>query len=160
MSEIRLGSLLLFLASVGCVGSVADPEHPGTSAGSSTSGAPGSQRPTGGGAPMATGGSAMIPVGTLGGVACQEAAPPVTAARRLTRDQYVNTVRDLIGVPSLMAGSDLPNDDVGDNVLARLLDPEVMGPPVRWLASSDSDGITDARVVATEFAEGIRPSAS
>lgn len=32
-----------------------------------------------------------------------------------------------------------------------------MGPPIRWLVSADSDGITDCRVVATEFADGIRP---
>jgi len=51
-------------------------------------------------------------------------------------------------------------DDVGDDVRARLLDPAIMGPPIRWLASADSDGITDARVIATDFADGIRPTAS
>jgi NAD(P)-dependent dehydrogenase (short-subunit alcohol dehydrogenase family) len=51
-------------------------------------------------------------------------------------------------------------DDVGDNVRDRLLDPAIMGPPVRWLASAESDGVTDARVVATEFADGFRPTAS
>jgi NAD(P)-dependent dehydrogenase (short-subunit alcohol dehydrogenase family) len=50
-------------------------------------------------------------------------------------------------------------DDVGDNVRARLLDPAIMGPPIRWLASADSDGITDCRVIATDFANGIRPTA-
>ena len=35
-----------------------------------------------------------------------------------------------------------------------------MGPPVRWLASADSDGITDARVIATDFADGVRPTRS
>jgi NAD(P)-dependent dehydrogenase (short-subunit alcohol dehydrogenase family) len=48
-------------------------------------------------------------------------------------------------------------DDVGDDVRRTLLDPTIMGPPIRWLASADSDGITDCRVVATEFATGIRP---
>ncbi len=51
-------------------------------------------------------------------------------------------------------------DDVGDDVRRRLLDPAIMGPPIRWLASPDSDGITDRRVVATEFADGVRPTAS
>jgi NAD(P)-dependent dehydrogenase (short-subunit alcohol dehydrogenase family) len=51
-------------------------------------------------------------------------------------------------------------DDVGDDVRARLLDPAIMGPPIRWLASADSDGITDYRVVATDFADGLRPTAS
>jgi gluconate 5-dehydrogenase len=51
-------------------------------------------------------------------------------------------------------------DDVGDDTRARLLDPAIMGPPIRWLASADSDGITDCRVVATDFAAGVRPTAS
>lgn len=51
-------------------------------------------------------------------------------------------------------------DELGADARAGLLDPEIMGPPVRWLASADSDGITDARVVATEFADGVRPGSS
>jgi gluconate 5-dehydrogenase len=51
-------------------------------------------------------------------------------------------------------------DDVGDDVRAGLLDPAIMGPPIRWLASADSDGITDCRILATDFADGIRPTAS
>jgi gluconate 5-dehydrogenase len=51
-------------------------------------------------------------------------------------------------------------DEIGDDVRARLLDPAIMGPPIRWLASADSDGITDCRVVATDFAGGVRPTAS
>jgi NAD(P)-dependent dehydrogenase (short-subunit alcohol dehydrogenase family) len=50
-------------------------------------------------------------------------------------------------------------DEIGEDVRARLLDPAIMGPPIRWLASADSDGVTDRRVVATEFAAGIRPTA-
>jgi NAD(P)-dependent dehydrogenase (short-subunit alcohol dehydrogenase family) len=50
-------------------------------------------------------------------------------------------------------------DGVGEDIRAGLLDPAIMGPPIRWLASADSDGITDCRVVATDFANGIRPTA-
>jgi NAD(P)-dependent dehydrogenase (short-subunit alcohol dehydrogenase family) len=50
-------------------------------------------------------------------------------------------------------------EDVGDDVRAGLLDPAIMGPPIRWLASADSDGVTDCRILATDFAEGIRPTA-
>jgi gluconate 5-dehydrogenase len=50
-------------------------------------------------------------------------------------------------------------DQVGEDVRAGLLDPAIMGPPIRWLASADSDGLTDTRVVATDFAAGIRPTA-
>jgi len=51
-------------------------------------------------------------------------------------------------------------DEIGQEVRAGLLDPAIMGPPIRWLASADSDGITDCRVIATEFAEGSRPTVS
>jgi NAD(P)-dependent dehydrogenase (short-subunit alcohol dehydrogenase family) len=51
-------------------------------------------------------------------------------------------------------------DDTGHDVRAGLLDPAMMGPPIRWLASADSDGITDCRVIATDFADGVRPTAS
>jgi gluconate 5-dehydrogenase len=49
-------------------------------------------------------------------------------------------------------------DDVGEDVWA--VGPSIMGPPIRWLASADSDGITDCRVLATDFAAGIRPTVS
>ena len=42
-------------------------------------------------------------------------------------------------------------DDVPAEVRAGLLDPAVMGPPVVWLASPASDGVTGARIVATEW---------
>ena len=42
-------------------------------------------------------------------------------------------------------------DGLPDEHRGALLDPAVMGPPICWLASSSSDGVTDARIVATEF---------
>jgi hypothetical protein len=48
---------------------------------------------------------------------CQEAAPPVQAARRMTRDQYLATVRDLLG-DSRDLGDRLPADDRGEAVFA------------------------------------------
>lgn len=50
-------------------------------------------------------------------------------------------------------------EHVPDEQRQGLLDPAITGPPICWLASSESDGITDARIVATEFAKGVRPSA-
>jgi NAD(P)-dependent dehydrogenase (short-subunit alcohol dehydrogenase family) len=32
-----------------------------------------------------------------------------------------------------------------------LLEPEIMGPPIAWLASAEASGVTDERIVATEF---------
>jgi gluconate 5-dehydrogenase len=51
-------------------------------------------------------------------------------------------------------------EEVDEDVRAGLLDPAIMGPPIRWLASADSDGVNDSRIVATDFAGGIRPAAS
>jgi NAD(P)-dependent dehydrogenase (short-subunit alcohol dehydrogenase family) len=42
-------------------------------------------------------------------------------------------------------------DSAPENVRAAWLDPAVMGPPICWLASRASDGITDQRIVATDF---------
>lgn len=36
-----------------------------------------------------------------------------------------------------------------------LLDPAVMGPPVCWLAGAASDGVSDQRIVAAEFADWL-----
>src|SRR5580704_952383 len=44
-------------------------------------------------------------------------------------------------------------DSAAEAVRATWLDPAIMGPPVCWLASRASDGITDKRIVATEFAD-------
>jgi NAD(P)-dependent dehydrogenase (short-subunit alcohol dehydrogenase family) len=46
-----------------------------------------------------------------------------------------------------MAPDSLPQDS-----RVTWLDPAIMGPPAVWLASRASDGLTDQRIVATEFA--------
>ena len=114
MTETRLGPALLsitLLASLGCVGSVGESQN---SRDPSASGAPGGTSPPAG---TPTGGSATLPGDPASG-GCQEAAPLVTAARRLTREQYVNTVRDLLGDPTAALGDQLPKDDVGDSLFA------------------------------------------
>jgi NAD(P)-dependent dehydrogenase (short-subunit alcohol dehydrogenase family) len=42
-------------------------------------------------------------------------------------------------------------DSAPETVRAAWLDPAIMGPPICWLASPASDGITDQRIVATDF---------
>ena len=42
-------------------------------------------------------------------------------------------------------------DEVPEAAQATWLDPAIMGPPICWLASRASDGITDQRIVATDF---------
>jgi gluconate 5-dehydrogenase len=39
--------------------------------------------------------------------------------------------------------------------LRNLLEPEVMGPPIVWLASAGAAGVTDERIVATEFSQWL-----
>jgi gluconate 5-dehydrogenase len=39
--------------------------------------------------------------------------------------------------------------------MPNLLEPEVMGPPVAWLASAEAAGVTDERIVATEFGQWL-----
>jgi gluconate 5-dehydrogenase len=46
----------------------------------------------------------------------------------------------------------------GDPGLA-LLGPEIMGPPILWLASADAEGTSNERIVATEFAGWLRQRA-
>jgi NAD(P)-dependent dehydrogenase (short-subunit alcohol dehydrogenase family) len=46
----------------------------------------------------------------------------------------------------------------GDPGLA-LLEPEIMGPPIRWLASAAAEGTSNERIVATEFADWLRQRA-
>jgi gluconate 5-dehydrogenase len=46
----------------------------------------------------------------------------------------------------------------GDPGLA-LLEPEIMGPPIVWLASADAEGTSNERIVATEFGHWLRQRA-
>jgi NAD(P)-dependent dehydrogenase (short-subunit alcohol dehydrogenase family) len=43
-------------------------------------------------------------------------------------------------------------DSIPPDTQMTWLDPAIMGPPIVWLASPASDGLTDQRIVATEFA--------
>ena len=58
-----------------------------------------------------------IPAAPGASRACQEASPPVQPARRMTRDQYLATVRDLLG-DTRDLGDRLPADDKGEAVFA------------------------------------------
>ena len=44
-------------------------------------------------------------------------------------------------------------DSISPDIQVTWLDPAIMGPPIVWLASPASDGLTDQRIVATEFAD-------
>jgi NAD(P)-dependent dehydrogenase (short-subunit alcohol dehydrogenase family) len=40
-------------------------------------------------------------------------------------------------------------------LLRNLLDPEIMGPPIVWLASPEASGVTDERITAAEFSQWL-----
>src|SRR6201996_6931235 len=40
-----------------------------------------------------------------------------------------------------------------------VLEPEIMGPPIVWLASAAADGVSNERIVATEFGDWLRQRA-
>jgi gluconate 5-dehydrogenase len=42
-------------------------------------------------------------------------------------------------------------DDFPPEQRDHLLDPAIMGPPIRWLCSADADGVHDQRIVAKDF---------
>ena len=49
----------------------------------------------------------------------------------------------------------IPDGDPG----LGLLEPEIMGPPIVWLASADAEGTSNERIVATEFGDWLRQRA-
>jgi NAD(P)-dependent dehydrogenase (short-subunit alcohol dehydrogenase family) len=55
-------------------------------------------------------------------------------------------------LPGGATRSGMTPDSAPEDVQATWLEPAIMGPPVVWLASRASDGVTDQRIVATEFA--------
>jgi hypothetical protein len=116
---------------VGCVGSVGESVGTDSPAGGKGSGMP----------PAAAG----IP----GGAGCQEAAPAVTALRRLTRDEYASTVRDLLGDAQRMAVVPFPKDDAGDDVVA---DPRTLIVTPSWAASAMEAAESVAKIAAADLA--------
>jgi hypothetical protein len=118
MNRILLSAALLVTA-VGCTGYVGDPER-----GSGRRG-PG---PGGGGSSSGGGGEGLPVTGE-----CAEDVPLVTAARRLTRTQYANILRDLHLDTTGDAAGQLPIDDAGDEVAP---DPRTMIVTSDWAASA------------------------
>ncbi len=55
-------------------------------------------------------------------------------------------------LPGGATRSGMTPDSAPEDMQATWLDPAIMGPPVVWLASPASDGLTDQRIIATEFA--------
>jgi gluconate 5-dehydrogenase len=86
----------------------------------------------------------FVPYGPAG--AGVEALSRVMAADLAGSSVTVNLLLPGGGTRTGMVPDEAPAD-----VLAGLLDPAIMGPPIVWLASDQAAGVHDRRIVATEF---------
>jgi gluconate 5-dehydrogenase len=86
----------------------------------------------------------FVPYGPAG--AGVEALSRVMAADVAGSPVTVNVL-----LPGGATATGMVPDDVGPDMRARLLSPDVMGPPIVWLASPAAAGVHDERIVATEF---------
>src|SRR5690242_3674260 len=72
-------------------------------------------------------------------------------ARIMAADLEGTGVTANILLPGGATATGMVPDDVPAERRAHLLDPAVMGPPIRFLCSPDGAGVHDERIVATEF---------
>jgi NAD(P)-dependent dehydrogenase (short-subunit alcohol dehydrogenase family) len=73
-------------------------------------------------------------------------------ARVMAADLVDTGVTANILLPGGATATGMIPDDVPAEGRAPLLDPAVMGPPIRFLCSPQADGVHDQRIVAAEFA--------
>jgi hypothetical protein len=116
MTKLIIGRLLVVGLSpvlLGCVGSI--PSAGGEGTGRNDPGSPPTTAPGPGGGPGPGARPPDLLPTTSPAAGCQERAASVVAARRLTRDQYLATVRDLLGDTRDLTDR-LPADDKGEEV--------------------------------------------
>jgi NAD(P)-dependent dehydrogenase (short-subunit alcohol dehydrogenase family) len=73
-------------------------------------------------------------------------------ARVMAADLAGTAVTVNILLPGGATATGMIPDDVSTETKASLLDPDVMGPPIVWLASAEATGVHDERIVAVDFA--------
>jgi NAD(P)-dependent dehydrogenase (short-subunit alcohol dehydrogenase family) len=82
--------------------------------------------------------------------------PSRAGSEALTRVMAADLRGTGITVNTLLPGGATRTGMVPDEeIAATLLEPEIMGPPIVWLASAEAAGANDERVVAAEFAEWL-----
>jgi NAD(P)-dependent dehydrogenase (short-subunit alcohol dehydrogenase family) len=86
----------------------------------------------------------FVPYGPAG--AGVEALARVMAADLAETPVTVNVL-----LPGGATATGMVPDDLSPDMQARLLDPEIMGPPIVWLCSERAVGVHDQRIIATEF---------
>ena len=73
-------------------------------------------------------------------------------ARVMAEDLAPSPVTVNILLPGGATATGMVPDELPAEMRGRLLDPEIMGPPVVWLCSEDAAGVHNQRIVATDFA--------
>jgi NAD(P)-dependent dehydrogenase (short-subunit alcohol dehydrogenase family) len=76
-------------------------------------------------------------------------------ARIMAADLTGSSVTANILLPGGATATGMIPDDFPPEQRTRLLDPQIMAPPIRWLCSPQAAGVHDERIVATEFAEWL-----
>lgn len=84
--------------------------------------------------------------------------PSRAGAEALSRIMAADLASTAVRVNLLLPGGAtrtgmVPDDDLPPQMRAALLEPEVMGPPLVWLASAEAAEVHDERIVATTFDE-------
>jgi NAD(P)-dependent dehydrogenase (short-subunit alcohol dehydrogenase family) len=74
-------------------------------------------------------------------------------ARVMAADLAETPVTVNILLPGGATATGMVPDDVPAELRTRMLDPEIMGPPIVWLCSDRASGVHDQRIIATEFTE-------
>jgi NAD(P)-dependent dehydrogenase (short-subunit alcohol dehydrogenase family) len=81
-------------------------------------------------------------------------------ARIMAADLTGSGVTANLLLPGGATASGMIPDDFPPERRAQLLDPQIMGPPIRWLCSPQAAGVHDERIVATEFDAWLSAGAS
>jgi NAD(P)-dependent dehydrogenase (short-subunit alcohol dehydrogenase family) len=85
--------------------------------------------------------------------------PSGAAVEALSRVMAADLADSPVTVNMLLPGGPTETgmipDDTPAEVRERLLDPEIMGPPIVWLASPAAAGVHDERIVAAEFEQWL-----
>jgi NAD(P)-dependent dehydrogenase (short-subunit alcohol dehydrogenase family) len=84
--------------------------------------------------------------------------PSRAGAEALSRIMAADLRGTPVTVNVLLPGGATRTGMVPDDAAARpnLLEPEIMGPPIVWLASSAATGVHDQRIVAAEFGQWLK----
>jgi NAD(P)-dependent dehydrogenase (short-subunit alcohol dehydrogenase family) len=72
-------------------------------------------------------------------------------SRVMAADLAGTSVTVNILLPGGATATGMVPDDAAPEVMATLLEPAIMGPPIVWLASRGAEGVHDQRIVATSF---------